>query len=108
MVCALEGPYHAFAGREIARSLALFSLEEEDIGSAELEDLDEEDHRSLEEWTAKFRKRYKKVAEVKTCFLIHLIVCFQLKERRLRLSRVVPMASMAASALAIAVLMNRA
>lgn len=80
-MCALEGPYHAFAGKEIARSLALFSLEEEDIGSAEMDDLDEEDHKSLEEWTVKFRKRYKKVAEVRTPFLVHLNAFLSSKSR---------------------------
>lgn len=59
-----------FAGREIARSLALFSLEEADIGLAKIDDLDEEGQRNLKEWTAKFHKRYQKVAEVKISFCI--------------------------------------
>eukprot|EP00210_Caulerpa_lentillifera_P005643 g5396.t1 len=88
-----NGPYRAFAGREIARSLALFSLEEEDIGLAKIDDLDDEEQINLEEWIAKFRKRYKTVA--------------QIKESRSGWIKFIPIASMAVSAFAIAVLIIR-
>lgn len=56
------GPYEIFAGREIARALALFDFEE--YGSSKTDDLDKDQLLSLKEWIDKFRGKYKSVGRV--------------------------------------------
>ena len=50
------------AGREIARALATFELEE--AGTSRTIDLSDDELLSLKEWTHKFRTKYEKVGDV--------------------------------------------
>lgn len=57
------GGYALFAGKEVARALALMSLKGEDC-SADIDDLTERQKETLKEWLAKFELKYPVVGEV--------------------------------------------
>lgn len=63
--CSTDGQYHVFAGRECSRALAMMSTDEKDC-SNKLDDLNEQQKNTLEEWIVKFKK-YPVVGKVSLC-----------------------------------------
>eukprot|EP00640_Fibrocapsa_japonica_P002373 CAMPEP_0113938032 /NCGR_PEP_ID=MMETSP1339-20121228/4470_1 /TAXON_ID=94617 /ORGANISM="Fibrocapsa japonica" /LENGTH=278 /DNA_ID=CAMNT_0000940963 /DNA_START=93 /DNA_END=929 /DNA_ORIENTATION=+ /assembly_acc=CAM_ASM_000762 len=61
-----EGPYHLFAGRECGRSLAKMSFEEEDLGTARVDDLSSMEKDQLKNWMEDFEfyKQYPVVGRL--------------------------------------------
>lgn len=58
-----EGPYAPFAGRDASRALALMSVEEAELSSS-LDGLTEKQVATLDQWEAKFRKKYPVVGKL--------------------------------------------
>ncbi|CAD7698831.1 unnamed protein product [Ostreobium quekettii] len=58
-----DGPYHAFAGRECSRALALMKVEVKECNDR-LEDLDEKAMKVLDDWIKKFNAKYPIVGQV--------------------------------------------
>ncbi|KAK2069517.1 hypothetical protein P8C59_004092 [Phyllachora maydis] len=57
------GSYHVFAGKDASRALGKSSTKAEDV-SADWEDLDENEQKTLDEWIMFFAKRYNVVGVV--------------------------------------------
>ena len=58
------GGYAIFAGREVARALAVMSLDPKAC-TASLADVTPKQHDTLREWVAKFEKKYKVVGQAR-------------------------------------------
>ncbi|MEW5301001.1 MAG: hypothetical protein WDW36_003887 [Sanguina aurantia] len=58
------GPYQVFAGKECARALALMQISASEC-SGNLEGLDAKAIKILDDWDAKFRKKYSVVGQIK-------------------------------------------
>lgn len=71
----IGGPYHCFAGKEVSRALALFSLAEEDC-NGDLSGLDEDQLGHLDEWIAKFNRQYPIVGRIMDSFWNRLFKSF--------------------------------
>jgi hypothetical protein len=62
------GGYAHFAGREVARALAVMSLDPKDC-SADLAGVTPKQRETLGDWVAKFEKKYKVVGQARTLAL---------------------------------------
>lgn len=58
-----DSPYHIFAGRECARSLATLDLSEKVLNDR-IDDLDDKQKATLNDWIAKFNAKYPIVGKV--------------------------------------------
>ncbi|GMH42109.1 hypothetical protein BSKO_10028 [Bryopsis sp. KO-2023] len=72
-----DGPYHIFAGRECARSLAALDLSEKML-TDKTDDLDDKCQSTLSDWIAKFNTRYPVVGKVSKRRLITAGTWFQI------------------------------
>jgi hypothetical protein len=67
------GGYAHFAGREVARALAVMSLDPKDC-SADLAGVTPKQRETLGDWVAKFEKKYKVVGQARALAL-HAAAC---------------------------------
>ena len=60
-----EGGYHKFAGKNCQRALALTSLNDDDVANTSIDDLEEKDLKTLDDWVKKYMEKYSHMGSLK-------------------------------------------